>query len=279
MSSNDANDRKRKPTNIVPETVSINDDENPKESKARKVSTNASASTAAPLQVDTPVATENATPANTASTATEHEESIKSTAAEREESMKDVGKMIQDLFHSDNAKVDAALDALNLDLSGNKNKCEIIVTAGGCLALALLLKKIDSIPVCAKVVELNELAELTTLYKTIAVTTNLTFCHHKGRAGITANGGVEAVVKAMKTFPKCQVLQECACAALGNLAYSNVTGKKQAIESGGIEVLLAALKKKKALGFSQSLRTGMLGSSNFCERQQGKHRSTNAFGR
>jgi hypothetical protein len=45
----------------------------------------------------------------------------------------------------------------------------------------------------------------------------------------------------MKTFPKCQVLQECACAALHNLAYSNVTGKKQAIESGGIEVVLAAV--------------------------------------
>jgi hypothetical protein len=46
MPYNDANDRKRKPTTI-PETVSNNHDENPKEGKARKVSTtNASASTA-----------------------------------------------------------------------------------------------------------------------------------------------------------------------------------------------------------------------------------------
>jgi hypothetical protein len=34
---------------------------------------------------------------------------------DEEESLEDVEKMIQDLFHHDNAKVSATLDALNLD--------------------------------------------------------------------------------------------------------------------------------------------------------------------
>jgi hypothetical protein len=45
----------------------------------------------------------------------------------------------------------------------------------------------------------------------------------------------------MKTFPKCQALQKRACAALRNLACDNAIGKAKAVESGGIEVLLAAV--------------------------------------
>jgi hypothetical protein len=45
----------------------------------------------------------------------------------------------------------------------------------------------------------------------------------------------------MKTFPKCQGLQECGCGALQNLTFGNVTGQEKAIESGGIELLLPAL--------------------------------------
>jgi hypothetical protein len=44
----------------------------------------------------------------------------------------------------------------------------------------------------------------------------------------------------MKTFPKCEDLQESACNALVNLASCEI-GTAKAIESGGIEVLLAAV--------------------------------------
>ena len=109
MSSNDANKRKRKPT-AIPETVSNNDDQNPKERKARRVSTsNALASSTVALRVDTPAMTEDAVAANALSTATEDEEPIQS-----------VGKIIQDLFHTDNAKINAALAALNLDFIKDK---------------------------------------------------------------------------------------------------------------------------------------------------------------
>jgi hypothetical protein len=117
MSSNNANDRKRKPT-MIPETVSSNDERNPKEGskKARRASTNAPVSTAASLQVDTPVATENAATATT----------VPSAAEKQEEAIESIGVLIQDLFHSDNAKVNAALDTLYLDLYIDKNKCENI---------------------------------------------------------------------------------------------------------------------------------------------------------
>jgi hypothetical protein len=226
-------DRTRKPTSI-PETVSSNDDQNSEEREAPRVSTNTLATTATSLQVDTPVMTEDAVTANAVSAATEEEELIQR-----------VGKLIQDLAHSDNPKINAALDALDLDFFKDKMKCESFVTAGGCLALVLLLTKyldkaVDRIPACDQVTELNELAELTTLRKTFTVIIRLTFWHDESRDGISTIGCVEAVVKTMKTFPKCADLQEHACVALRNLACCSI-GKKKVVESGGIEVLLAAV--------------------------------------
>jgi hypothetical protein len=186
--------------------------------------------------VDTPVVTEEATAANTASAATvNHEESIRS-----------IGKLIQDLFCRNNAKVNATLGALFRNLDEDKKKCDKIQAVGGCFALVQLVKNcldkaIDEISACDQVTELNELAELTTLYKTLDVIINLTFQHVESRVGISAIGGLEAVVKVMKTFPKCQRLQDYACQALRNLACNNVTGKANAIEAGGIEVILAAI--------------------------------------
>jgi hypothetical protein len=117
MPSNDANSRKRKPT-----VFSNGDEQIPKKDrKARKVSaTNASASTAASLQVDTPVVTANAITASTASTELESGQSIRVS--------------IRDLFDSDNAIVNAALDSLDLDLDldEDEEKGKSLIAAGGC---------------------------------------------------------------------------------------------------------------------------------------------------
>jgi hypothetical protein len=45
----------------------------------------------------------------------------------------------------------------------------------------------------------------------------LTFQHDESKVGITAIGGVEVVVKAMKTFPWYQALQVNACSSLVSL--------------------------------------------------------------
>jgi hypothetical protein len=157
-----------------------------------------------------------------------------------------VEKLIQDLAHSDSSKVDAALDTLNLDLDEDEMAGEIIATAGGCFALVHLMqncldKAMARVPACDQVADLNELAELTTLHKTLNIIVDLTYHQHESRVYIPTIGGMESVVKVMKTFPKCQVLQVRACNALLDLTYSNVIGKKKIIESGGIEVLLDAV--------------------------------------
>jgi hypothetical protein len=53
-----------------------------------------------------------------------------------------------------------------------------------------------------------------------------------GGFGIAAIGGVEAVVKAMKTSPKCQASEKRACGTLRNLACCSI-GKKKVVETGG----------------------------------------------
>jgi hypothetical protein len=231
--------QKRTSTNIS-ETDSSAPDDDPNKiderNKTRRVSTNAPVSAATSLQLGTAVATEDIAVANTASA-----------AANRVESMKSIGARIQDLFHSDNAKINVTLADLNMDCMNDENKRDDFAMAGGCLALVLLLKKcldkgIDSIPACAKVTELNELPELVTLHKSLGVITNLMSKHDGSRLGITAIGGAEAVVKVAMTFPKCQALQEAACGALLIFTHrNNISGKQKIIESGGIEVLLAAV--------------------------------------
>jgi hypothetical protein len=210
-------------------------------------------------QVDTPVAIEKA--AITASAAaikdedkvmenigyqTAGEAAVPATAASTpiagpKHSMEGIGKLIQDLAHSDNTKVYAALDALNMDLKEDKNKCYKIQIAGGCHALVLLLKKCTESPVvCAQVTALNELAELTTLHKTLHIMIRLTHHLDESKVGIAANGGVEAVVKAMKTFPKCQKTQLYSCFLLHNLACCRI-GKKRIVESDGMKYTLAVI--------------------------------------
>jgi hypothetical protein len=62
-------------------------------------------------------------------------------AANHEECVQSIGKMIQDLFCSDNDEVDAALDALDLNLDKDKKKTENIQAVEGCLALVQLLEE------------------------------------------------------------------------------------------------------------------------------------------
>jgi hypothetical protein len=163
---------------------------------------------------------------------------------EEEEYLEGVEKLIRDLAHSDHAKVNAALIALyNLDL---KQKYDTVTAWGGCAALIHLLKDrlkaaMKKSPSCDQVKMVNELPELKTIENTLLAIIQLTFYSSEmGRFGMVAVGGVAVVVEAMRTFPKCQILQRRGCNALRNLAACNI-GVAKAIESGGIEVLLAAI--------------------------------------
>jgi hypothetical protein len=61
--------------------------------------------------------------------------------------------MLQDLFHSENAKVNATLDALNHDYMQDSKKYDKLQVVGGCSALVHLMQNcldrtIDELPAC-----------------------------------------------------------------------------------------------------------------------------------
>jgi hypothetical protein len=86
----------------------------------------------------------------------------------------------------------------------------------------------------------NELAELTTLHKTLHIMIRLTHHLDGSKVGIAAIGGTEAVVEAMKTFPKCRGIQEFSCILILNLACCSI-GKKRIVESDGMKYTVAAI--------------------------------------
>jgi hypothetical protein len=103
-----------------------------------------------------------------------------------------------------------------------------------------------------------------------------------GKVGIATIGGVEAAVKVMQTFPKCQTLLERACGTLCNLAGCTI-GKAKAIESGGIKVLLAAVNNH--LGFASPCQHSYRALYNIVDglgfaspSHQGSHHTFGAFG-
>jgi hypothetical protein len=243
MSTEEESTLKRKPTEELELVISNSDncdddDDHSSKSKARRVSTDAQEATATSHQTteEAPVvATATATAAST-------------TIATPRNTLESVGQMIQDLFHSDNAKVNAALDALCVDLDKKRMKYKNIRDVGGCFALFHLLKnRLDKamdriLGACDQVTELNEFDdELTTLYKTLnVIKLNFFFYQNHNNPGFAAMGGVETVVKIMKTFPKCGTLQQSACGVLRNLVCCSIC-KAKAFKSGGIEVILAVV--------------------------------------
>ncbi|EKX50670.1 hypothetical protein GUITHDRAFT_135286 [Guillardia theta CCMP2712] len=64
----------------------------------------------------------------------------------------------------------------------------------------------------------------------------------KSAARARQAGGAEAVVTAMKRFPKKRELQECACAALRSIGGDQEAGVERVRNAGGIEVAIAALR-------------------------------------
>jgi hypothetical protein len=220
MSSTSARDRKRKPD----EVMSINNSDDQSNSRARRVSTDAQAATIA---------------------SDETNEEDPTAKAESANSMENIGQMIQDLFHSDDAKVNYALDTLILDIDEDKKKWENIQAVGGCHAIVQLVKNcldkvIARIPARAfdKATATGDLPELKTIDKSLEIILSLTY--HLGGRTVASIGGVEAVVKAMRTFSNCPKLQSTACCVLGNLLFCSI-GQKKALETSAMEVVLDAL--------------------------------------
>jgi hypothetical protein len=169
-------------------------------------------------------------------------------AYKNEEEIQIVGKLIKCLLHSDKKRVEASLDALQLRLDDGQKKKEHIQAVGGCYVLVQLIENCLEVVganggakgECDKVTELSELDGLETLEAVLDVIANLTYQDYDSKVGITAIGGVKAVVKVMSTFPACRQLQLAAADTLGNLTCCD-SGEKSAVQADGIKFLLAAV--------------------------------------
>lgn len=111
------------------------------------------------------------------------------------------------------------------DSSRSRRLLDTCSTIEKCLA-----KAIDKSPMWDQVTGLDESAEVTTIHKTLHIMIRSTHHLDESKVGISAIGGVEAVVRIMKTFPKCPALQEYAYYLLHNLACCSV-GKNRIVET------------------------------------------------
>jgi hypothetical protein len=160
-----------------------------------------------------------------------------------------IRNLIQALNCSNGAVVDVALDTLyryskrDFDsLSWAK-----IAAVGGCFALVQLVQ--ESLEMAIKTIPLrNQLNDFRLrvatgrLSKAFIIISNMTHEYPRSMSDINSIGGVEVLVKAMKTLPKHHPwVQVRACNALCNLTACPI-GRKRADEAGAIEVLLTTIK-------------------------------------
>jgi hypothetical protein len=232
MSHDPSSGRKRKAVQ-VPEASINSDCLHPKQRKAPRASLDSMTLS----QIASHVGTKTVVRANNP---------FSSSAREQEASFMSTKEKIQAFSSSVDAEVDAALATLSVDVKRDPATLEYIVAAGGCRALVQLLKiclqkAIDRVPAGNRVTEISDFTELTILHNTLLLIISVTLDHDEIKVGIAAIGGVEAAVKVMRTFPKCQALQYEACGALMNLAHKNTSGIEKVIVSGGIKVLLATV--------------------------------------
>jgi hypothetical protein len=237
MSFEPTNDRKRKPTEAFEPAVSSLRNTRPRRVSKEAVSIISSTHVIAP------------TPGNRSIVARNPSVS-RGTVAAPYGSAESIGKLVQDLSSPQGAVVDAALDVL---YRYSKRDFDSLIWAkiaavGGCFALVQLGKKslesaIEMIPLRSNS-EVNDiLLQVATgrLTRSFIIISKMTHVHPMSRYGINSIGGVEVLVKVIKTFPKHSWLQLRACNALCNLTACPV-GRERADEVGAIEALLTTIK-------------------------------------
>jgi hypothetical protein len=243
MSFEPTNDRKRKSTEAQEPVVSSNttdDERSPRDTRPRRVSMEAPSSVSSTHAIAP-------TPGNH-SIVTSIASASRGTVAAPYGSAEGIGKLIHALNCSNGAVVDAALDSLyrySIRGFGSLSWAKI-AAVGGCFALVQLVKNsletaIEIIPVRNQVNDFHLQVATGRLSRAFIIISNMTHVHPMSMHSINSIGGVEVLVKTMKTFPKHPWLQLRACNALCNLTACPV-GRERAHEAGAIEVLLTTIK-------------------------------------
>lgn len=207
------NARKRKTANPLDAAVASNDARTSAEGKARRVSTESIA-------------------AGTGAPEAPHNNLV------------NLEKLVRmDLFHADVDVVETALNYLNRTGQDNE-KCDKVVSVGGCLALVLLLKnrleklfpKWEPI-VCNSSLEEGETmrVERRLLYKTLSTIKTVAYKSKHSLNEFVAIGCIEAMIAIMEAIPLCGKTQGAVCGILCNLtAKESDAGVSRAIAARGM---------------------------------------------
>jgi hypothetical protein len=217
MSTETENARKRKTTNPLDAVASSDGARTSVEGKARRVST----------------------------------ETIAEGTGAPEEAMDKVIRMDL-LFHPDIIVVENALDDLTrTGFTQDVEKCDKVVSVGGCLALVFFVKnRLEKLfPRWERIVwnsalEEGEMmrVERRLLFKTLSVIKAVAYKCKTSVNEFAAIGGIEATIALMEAIPLCGKIQGAACGVLCNLtAKESDVGVARVMAARGVETVIAAI--------------------------------------
>jgi hypothetical protein len=231
MSTETENARKRKAANPLDAVTSNDGVRRSTEGKARRVST------------ETIVAAGNGAP-----------EEAPNNSPER--ALTNTEKLIRMdlLFHPDIVVVESALDDLTrTGLTHDDEKCDKVVSVGGCLALVFFVKnRLETLfPRWEPIVWNSVLVEAKTmrverrlLCKTLSVIKAVAYKSSRSVNEFAAIGGIEATIALMEAIPLCGEIQGAACGVLCNLtAKESDVGVARVMAAKGMETAITAIRQ------------------------------------
>jgi hypothetical protein len=158
------------------------------------------------------------------------------------------------LFHPDIVVVESALDDLTrTGLTHDDEKCDKIVSGGGCLALVFFVKnRLETLfprwePIVRNLA-LGEgemvLVERRLLRKTLSIIKAVAYKSERSVNEFAAIGGIEATIALMKAIPLCGKVQGAACGVLCNLTVKESdVGVARVMAARGMETTISAMRQ------------------------------------
>jgi hypothetical protein len=159
-----------------------------------------------------------------------------------------------DLFDPDVAVVETALNYLNRSrLAQDDEKRVKVVSAGGCLALVMLVKnRLETLfpkwePIAwNSALEEGEMmrVERRLLFKTLSLIKAVAYKNEKSVNVFARIGGIEATIALMEAIPLCGEIQGVACGVLCSLtAKESDFGVARVMAARGVETLITAIRQ------------------------------------
>jgi hypothetical protein len=158
------------------------------------------------------------------------------------------------LFHQDIGVVECALDDLTrTEFTQDDEKCDKVVSVGGCLALVFFVKnrveilfpRLERIVWDSSALEEGKMrVERRVLFKTLSVIKAVAYTCKRSVNEFAAIGGIEATIALMEAIPLCGKIQGAACGVLCNLtAKESDVGVARVMAAKGMEAVITAIRQ------------------------------------